>query len=430
MARINANYNKLAAGYLFPEIARRTAEFVNANDGVEVMRLGIGDTTEPLTQAVLEGLHGSVDELSSPDTYSGYGDGEGKESLRKALADRYGERGAQLDETEVFISDGAKSDSANIQSLFSNDAVICVQDPAYPVYVDTNVIGGRTGDAVDGQYEGLVYLPCTEANGFVPEPPSEHVDLIYLCNPNNPTGAVATKSQLEAFVTYAREHKAVIFFAAAYSAYITDPDLPRSIYELEGAETCAIELNSFSKDNGFTGLRLGWAGVPQALVAEDAEPGKLNTMWRRRQNTFFNGPANIVQDGAAAVLVALLEGQNWLIQLATRLTSPEVQFKYMVCIEGALIDSDTDSDGTISDAEEAQKHCQHMMVKSAALAAPAYCPAGGCPAPPAAPSAVLENRGPVTRAEEEGEACGGLRDVDLAPITAAQDYSLSLGIIN
>jgi len=302
MARINANYNKLAAGYLFPEIARRTAEFVNANDGVEVMRLGIGDTTEPLTQAVLEGLHGSVDELSNPDTYSGYGDGEGKESLRKALADRYGERGAQLDETEVFISDGAKSDSANIQSLFSNDAVICVQDPAYPVYVDTNVIGGRTGDAVDGQYEGLVYLPCTEANGFVPEPPSEHVDLIYLCNPNNPTGAVATKSQLEAFVTYAREHKAVIFFDAAYSAYITDPELPRSIYELEGAETCAIELNSFSKDNGFTGLRLGWAVVPQALVAEDAEPGKLNTMWRRRQNTFFNGPANIVQDGALASL--------------------------------------------------------------------------------------------------------------------------------
>ncbi|MBK35642.1 MAG: LL-diaminopimelate aminotransferase [Gemmatimonadetes bacterium] len=302
MARINANYNKLAAGYLFPEIARRTAEFVNANDGVEVMRLGIGDTTEPLTQAVLEGLHGSVDELSSPDTYSGYGDGEGKESLRKALADRYGERGAQLDETEVFISDGAKSDSANIQSLFSNDAVICVQDPAYPVYVDTNVIGGRTGDAVDGQYEGLVYLPCTEANGFVPEPPSEHVDLIYLCNPNNPTGAVATKSQLEAFVTYAREHKAVIFFDAAYSAYITDPELPKSIYELEGAETCAIELNSFSKDNGFTGLRLGWAVVPQALVAEDAEQGKLNTMWRRRQNTFFNGPANIVQDGALASL--------------------------------------------------------------------------------------------------------------------------------
>ncbi len=302
MARINANYNKLAAGYLFPEIARRTAEFTDANPGVEVMRLGIGDTTEPLTSNVVDGLHAAVDRLSDPDTYTGYGDGEGNESLRQGLADRYAERGVRLDASEVFISDGAKSDSANIQSLFSNDAVICVQDPAYPVYVDTNVIGGRTGDAVDGQYEGLVYLPCTEANGFVPEPPSEDVDLIYLCNPNNPTGAVATKSQLETFIFYAREHKAVIIFDAAYSAYITDPDLPRSIYELDGAAECAIELNSFSKDNGFTGLRLGWSVVPQALVAEDAEAGKLNTMWRRRQNTFYNGPANIVQEGALAAL--------------------------------------------------------------------------------------------------------------------------------
>ena len=302
MARINANYNKLSAGYLFPEIARRTAEFTDANPGVQVMRLGIGDTTEPLTPSVLEGLHAAVDRLGNPDTYSGYGDGEGNESLRQVLADRYAERGVKLDATEVFISDGAKSDSANIQSLFSQDATICVQDPAYPVYVDTNVIGGRTGDAVNGQYEGLVYLPCTEANGFVPEPPSDRVDLVYLCNPNNPTGAVATKSQLESFISYAKEHKAVIIFDAAYSTYITDPDLPRSIYELDGAADCAIELNSFSKDNGFTGLRLGWSVVPQALVTEDADPGKVNTMWRRRQNTFFNGPANIVQDGALAAL--------------------------------------------------------------------------------------------------------------------------------
>jgi len=302
MARINANYNKLAAGYLFPEIARRTSQFVEDNPGVKVMRLGIGDTTEPLTGAVITGLHEGVDRLSKPDTYSGYGDGEGDLDLREAIAAKYADYGVTLDGSEVFVSDGAKSDSANMSSIFSHDALIAVQDPAYPVYVDSNVISGRTGEAVDGQYEGLVYMPCTERNEFFPEVPSQKVDLIYLCVPNNPTGAVGSREQLEQFVAYAIEHKAVIFYDAAYAPYITDPDIPKTIFEIEGAKTCAIEINSFSKDNGFTGVRLGWSVVPQDLVVEDSEPGKLNTMWRRRQNTFFNGPSNIVQRGAVASL--------------------------------------------------------------------------------------------------------------------------------
>ena len=302
MARINSNYDKLAAGYLFPEIARRTAQFLESNPGVKVMRLGIGDTTEPLTETVIAGLHAGVERLSQPDTYSGYGDGEGDVDLREAIAKKYADYGVTLNAAEVFVSDGAKSDSANISSIFSHDAVIAVQDPAYPVYVDSNVISGRTGDAVEGQYEGLIYMPCTEANGFFPDVPSQKVDLIYLCVPNNPTGAVGSRAQLEAFVNYAIKHRAVIFYDAAYAPYITDPDLPKTIFEIEGAKTCAIEINSFSKDNGFTGVRLGWSVVPQDLIVEDSVPGKLNTMWRRRQNTFFNGPSNIVQRGAAASL--------------------------------------------------------------------------------------------------------------------------------
>ncbi|HCK10631.1 MAG TPA: LL-diaminopimelate aminotransferase [Candidatus Latescibacteria bacterium] len=302
MARINANYNKLAAGYLFPEIARRTAQFTEENSGVQVMRLGIGDTTEPLTDVVIEGLHDGVDRLASPDTYSGYGDGEGDLDLREAIAKKYEDHGVSLDATEVFVSDGAKSDSANVSSIFAHDCVIAVQDPAYPVYVESNVISGRTGEALEGQYQGLLYMPCTEANGFFPDVPSDKVDLIYLCCPNNPTGAVGSKEQLKAFVNYAIENRAVIFYDAAYAPYITDPALPKTIFEIDGAKSCAIEINSFSKDNGFTGVRLGWSVVPQDLIVEDSEPGKLNTMWRRRQNTFFNGPSNIVQRGAFASL--------------------------------------------------------------------------------------------------------------------------------
>ena len=302
MARINKNYDKLAAGYLFPEIARRTNAFLEENSGTQVLRLGIGDTTEPIVPAVLDGLHAGVDALGNAESYSGYGPSEGIEALREGLSQLYKERGVNLDPSEFFVSDGAKSDSANIQGIFSDDCVVAVQDPAYPVYVDSNVISGRTGQATDSGYEGLVYMPCTEENGFFPDLPSQKVDLIYNCSPNNPTGAVASKEQLKTFVDYANEHKAIIFYDSAYASFITDPDLPRSIYEVEGAETCAIEFNSFSKTAGFTGVRLAWTIVPKACVTEDSGEGKLHALWTRRQNTFFNGAANIVQAGGVAAL--------------------------------------------------------------------------------------------------------------------------------
>jgi LL-diaminopimelate aminotransferase len=305
MAKINSNYDKLAAGYLFPEIARRTRLFLDANPGANVMRLGIGNTTEALPKSVIAGLHDAVDQMADVETYRGYADGgEGEPEMREALAKRYGNRGIGIEASEVFVSDGGKPDSANIQSIFGLENLVAVQDPAYPVYVDSNVIAGRTGKSKDGQYEGLVYMPCMEDNGFFPELPDQRVDLIYICSPNNPTGAVATKAQLQTFVDYAQEHKAVIFFDAAYCGYISDPELPKSIYEIEGAKNCAIELNSFSKDTGFTGVRLGWSVVPRDLVVEGTEPGKVNSLWNRRQNTFFNGASNIVQLGALSVFTA------------------------------------------------------------------------------------------------------------------------------
>lgn len=305
MARINQNYDKLAAGYLFPEIARRTNAFLEENPEAKVLRLGIGDTTEPIVSAVLQGLREGTDALGSVETYSGYGASEGIGTLRQSLADLYAERGLSLDASEFFVSDGAKSDSANIQGIFSEDCVVAVQDPAYPVYVDSNVISGRTGVATDSGYEGLVYMPCTEENDFFPDIPEEKVDLIYLCSPNNPTGAVATRDDLQKFVDYANKHHAIIFFDSAYAAFITDPTLPRSIYEIEGAENCAIEFNSFSKTAGFTGVRLAWTIVPKACRTEDSEAGKLHALWTRRQNTFFNGASNIVQAGGVAALSSL-----------------------------------------------------------------------------------------------------------------------------
>ncbi|MCF7944112.1 MAG: LL-diaminopimelate aminotransferase [Spirochaetia bacterium] len=304
MARINANYRKLSAGYLFPEIGRRTRAFQKEHPEAEIRKLGIGNTTEPLTPAVLEGLKEGVERLGSPETYTGYGDEQGEKLLREKLANFYAKRGVSLDMDEFFVSDGAKPDSGNIQSIFSNENVVAFQDPAYPVYVDTNVIAGRSGyfNKDIGEYEGFVYMPCSEENGFIPDPPEQHVDMIYLCSPNNPTGAVATKEQLKSFVDYAREHKAVIIFDASYSEYISDPDLPKSIYEIDGAKECAIEINSFSKFAGFTGVRLGWSIVPKDLAVEDSKPGEINTMWFRRQTTFFNGASNIVQRGGMAVL--------------------------------------------------------------------------------------------------------------------------------
>lgn len=295
MAKINDNFKKLQASYLFSDIAKRTKSFSEANPGVEILKLGIGNTTEPLPPTVVKGLMEGVKKLSQVDTYTGYGDEQGNTKLRQEIAQWYQARGVKLDAQEVFVSDGSKADSANIQSIFSQDTVVAITDPVYPVYVDSNVISGRTGEFKDGVYEGLVYMKCLPENDFFPELPSQKVDLIYICSPNNPTGAVATKEQLQKFVDYAQKIKAVIIFDAAYSEYIKDPKLPKSIYQIEGAKKCAIEIQSFSKYAGFTGVRLGWTVVPMEL-------GELNKLWNRRQTTMFNGASNIAQEGGLAAL--------------------------------------------------------------------------------------------------------------------------------
>ncbi|WP_462418781.1 LL-diaminopimelate aminotransferase [Kytococcus sp. Marseille-QA3725] len=305
MARTNPAYRTLTAGYLFPEIARRVREFEEANPGTTVHRLGIGNTTQPLGPTVVQGLHDRVDALATDEGYSGYGDEQGEIALREAIVAHYARRGVELEPDEVFVSDGAKADAANLQGLFAPDSVVAVQDPAYPVYVDSTVVHGRTGPADErtGSYEGIVLLEGSPENGWLAEPPTDGTaDVVYLCSPNNPTGAVATHEQLAAWVDWARRHDAVILFDAAYADYITDPDLPRSIYEVPGARECAIELTSLSKSAGFTGVRLGWSVVPKALRVADSEPGELNRMWNRRQSTFFNGASNIAQSGAVAAL--------------------------------------------------------------------------------------------------------------------------------
>ncbi len=305
MAKVNDDFLKLASGYLFPEVARRTKAWQEKNKGQEVLRLGIGNTTEALTPYILEAMHAKLDKLSNRDTYTGYGDEQGDTPLREALAAMYKrEYGVGLESEEFFVSDGAKADAANIQQIFSSDAIVAVQDPAYPVYVDSNVAGGRSSgyDDESGSYKGLVYMPCNEENGFVPEPPKCHVDLIYLCFPNNPTGAVATKEQLKAFVDYAKREKAIIIYDAAYSDYIREEGYVRTIYEVEGAVDCAIEINSFSKNAGFTGVRLGWTVVPFGLDSDNAPKGTIHRLWNRRQCTYFNGASNIAQAGGIAAL--------------------------------------------------------------------------------------------------------------------------------
>jgi LL-diaminopimelate aminotransferase len=302
MATINKNYRKLQGGYLFTEVAKRTKEFTEKNPGVKIMKLGVGDTTEPLTPTVIKGLKNGVNKLAHVKTYTGYQGAEGKEGnmrLKKAFVDLYKKRNISLEEQEIFINDGAKSDLANIQSIFGSDNIVAIADPVYPVYLDTTVIAGRTGEFINGKYEGLVYMECNEKNGFVPVPPKQKVDIIYLCNPNNPTGSVATKKQLKAFVDYALKNDAVIIFDSAYVEYISDKTLPKSIYETEGAKKCAIEINSFSKWAGFTGVRLGWTIVPIDLIVENT---KLNSLCTRRQGSMFNGASNIAQEGAVAVL--------------------------------------------------------------------------------------------------------------------------------
>ncbi|MFA7125012.1 MAG: LL-diaminopimelate aminotransferase [Sphaerochaetaceae bacterium] len=304
MARINGNFRKLAAGYLFPEVARRAANFQKEQPNVKLHKLGIGNTTEPLPPSIIEALHAKVDALSHAATYSGYGDEQGNTALREALSDYYRSMNVQIQSDEFFISDGAKADAANLQQLFSEDCIVAIQNPAYPVYVDSNVVAGRTGSYNDliGGYRNLVYLDGREEDGFFPKPPKEKVDLIYLCSPNNPTGAVATFDQLQSFVDYARACKAVIIYDAAYAEYISDPNLPKTIYQIPGADECAIEINSFSKFAGFTGVRLGWTIVPHQLTSEDSQPGELHKFWFRRQCTFFNGASNIAQSGGLAVL--------------------------------------------------------------------------------------------------------------------------------
>ncbi len=303
MVKANENYSKLAAGYLFPEIAKRTRAYAAKNKKAKIVKLGIGDTTEPLPPVVLDGLLGGAKRLGKRQTYTGYcPDGEqGDLLLRQRIAElKY--KGA-IDADEIFVSDGAKPDAANIQEIFSADARVAVQDPAYPVYVDSSVMNGRTGPAKgNGQYEGIIYMPCTEGNSFFPELPKQKPGLIYLCSPNNPTGAVTTREQLKVFVDYARKEEAVIIFDAAYERFISDASLPHSIYEVQGAKECAIEIGSFSKEAGFTGVRLGWTVVPKELKSEEGEAALLNRFWNRRQSTRFNGASNIAQAGGLAVL--------------------------------------------------------------------------------------------------------------------------------
>ncbi len=313
MASINNNYLKLKAGYLFPEIARRVNTFAEANPDAKLIKLGIGDVTEPLPAACRTAIIKAVEEMGDRATFKGYGPEQGYSWLREKIAAQdFQSRGCDIEAGEIFISDGSKCDTGNILDIFGNDNKIAVTDPVYPVYVDTNVMAGHTGDANDaGKYEGLVYLPITAENNFTAEIPSEKVDLIYLCFPNNPTGATASKDYLKTWVDYAKANGSVIFFDAAYEAFITDPELPHSIYEIEGARDCAIEFRSFSKNAGFTGTRCALTVVPKTLTAKasDGSDVELWKLWNRRHCTKFNGVSYIVQRGAEAVYSEEGQGQ-------------------------------------------------------------------------------------------------------------------------
>ena len=312
MAEINSNYLKLRGNYLFREVARRVAAFKEANPKADVIRLGIGDVTQPLPQASIAAMHRAVDELASQETFRGYGPEQGYEFLiEKIIAANYESRGVELGKDEIFISDGAKSDCGNIQEIFGADCKIAITDPVYPVYLDTNVMAGRTGEMQpDGRYAGVTYLPCTAENNFTPPLPEKHVDMIYLCCPNNPTGTTLSRAELQKWVAYAQANEAVILFDAAYDAYITEPDVPHSIYEIEGARDVAIEFRSFSKTAGFTGTRCGYVALPKTVTGRAADGGRqsFNPLWNRHQSTKFNGTAYIIQRGAEAVFSE--EGQR------------------------------------------------------------------------------------------------------------------------
>jgi len=300
MARINANFTKLPGSYLFSEIAKRVSAYKAENPEKNIISLGIGDVTQPLVPTVIKALHDAVDEMSRKETFKGYGPERGYDFLLNAIAENdYKARGVDISMEEIFISDGAKSDCGNIGDIFSTDNIVAVCDPVYPVYVDTNAMAGRAGDfGPDGRWTKLIYMPCTAENGFTPAIPDKTPDLIYLCFPNNPTGAMATKEQLKVWVDYANKNGSVILYDAAYEAFISDPELPHSIFEIEGAKECAIEFRSFSKTAGFTGTRCAYTVVPKELKREGVS---LNQLWARRQSTKFNGAPYIVQKGAAAI---------------------------------------------------------------------------------------------------------------------------------
>jgi LL-diaminopimelate aminotransferase len=308
MARLNQHYFKLKAGYLFPEIGRRVSKFCAEHPAAKVIRLGIGDVTEPLAPAVVKAMQAAVAEMADRKTFRGYGPEQGYDFLRQAIVDHdYKSRGAHVEIDEVFVSDGSKCDTGNILDIFGANNVVAVIDPVYPVYVDTNVMVGRTGPADDqGRYAGLVYIPVTAENNFVPELPKQKVDLIYLCYPNNPTGMVATRDELQKWVDYAKANDAIILYDAAYEAYITDPVIPRTIYEIPGARDVAIEFRSFSKTAGFTGVRCAFTVVPKTVMAcmSSGEKKPIHPLWNRRHCTKFNGVSYPVQRAAEAIYFA------------------------------------------------------------------------------------------------------------------------------
>lgn len=305
MVAINDNFQKLPGSYLFSEIAKRVAAYKESNPSAKIIRMGIGDVTLPLCDAVIKAMHKAVDEMADPSTFHGYGPEQGyKFLIDTIIKNDFEPRGVSLDSDEIFISDGAKSDTGNIGDILGLGNVVAVTDPVYPVYVDTNVMAGRAGDLLaDGRWSRIVYLPCTAENGFVPELPKQKVDVIYLCFPNNPTGTTLTKTQLTEWVKYALANDALILFDAAYEAFIQEDDVPHSIYEIEGAKQCAIEFRSFSKTAGFTGTRCGFTVIPKDVTAVgmNGEKVQLNRLWNRRQCTKFNGTAYVIQRAAEAV---------------------------------------------------------------------------------------------------------------------------------
>lgn len=304
MVQVNDNFLKLKAGYLFPEIGRRVSAFCDANPDANVIKLGIGDVTEPLPPAIAEAIHKAVDEMSNHETFRGYGPEQGYDFLRAAIAENdYRSRGCEVADDEIFVSDGSKCDTGNILDIFGTDNVVAITDPVYPVYVDTNVMSGRTGEADDdGRYAGLVYIPVTAENDFTPALPDQKVDLIYLCYPNNPTGTVASKETLKQWVDYAKANDSIILYDAAYEAFITEADIPHSIYEIEGARDVAIEFRSFSKNAGFTGTRCAFTVVPKGLSGKTStgESTEIHPIWNRRHCTKFNGVSYPIQRGAEA----------------------------------------------------------------------------------------------------------------------------------